>query len=117
MTSSFSSVAFVVRLKSISLPSSAARVACCCAELNTAAARWGAPTSCASAPVVVRIPADPNHYGMQPLEFKGDWMRARLKAPSDYCAEPDVKPAIREGWIRWRDARLGPLVWYYTRGC
>jgi hypothetical protein len=44
-------------------------------------------------------------------------MRARLKAPSAYCAEPDVKPAIREGWVRWRDARLGPLVWYYTRGC
>jgi hypothetical protein len=66
---------------------------------------------------VAWIPAEGRKYAIEPLEFKGDWMRVRLKAPSDYCAEPDVRPAIREGWVRWRDARLGPLVWYYTRGC
>jgi hypothetical protein len=66
---------------------------------------------------VAWIPAEGRKYAIEPLEFKGDWMRARLKAPSDYCAEPDVKPAVREGWVRWRDARLGPLIWYYTRGC
>ncbi len=55
-------------------------------------------------------------YHLEPLEFRGDWMRVRLKTPSDNCAEPDeVRTA--EGWIRWRSAELGPLVWYYTRGC
>ena len=66
---------------------------------------------------VAWIPAEGRKYAIEALEFKGDWMRARLTAPSDHCREPDVKPAIREGWVRWRDPHFGPLVWYYTRGC
>lgn len=63
------------------------------------------------------IPAEGSKYALEPLEVQGDWMRVRMKVPSDYCAETRIKPAVREGWIRWRTERLGPLVWYYTRGC
>ena len=62
---------------------------------------------------VVQIHGD---YHLEPLEVQGDWMRVRLKTPSDYCVEPD-ELRIEEGWIRWRSAARGPLVWYYTRGC
>lgn len=68
--------------------------------------------------VLARIPADPNRYGMQPLEFRGDWARVRVSVPSDFCADP--KPArteVHEGWIMWRGRERGPLVWFYTRGC
>lgn len=71
----------------------------------------------ADAPVVASIPSDPNRYGLQPIEFRGDWARVRLSIPSIFCA--DDKPArhaVHEGWVRWRGAR-GPLLWYYTRGC
>jgi len=71
----------------------------------------------ASAAAVVRIPADPNRYGMQPLEFRGDWARVRVSIPSDYCADPKPEGAVHEGWIRWRSRERGPWVWYYTRGC
>jgi hypothetical protein len=71
-----------------------------------------------SAPVVRRIPADPNDYGIQPLEFKGDWARVRVSIPSTYCADPKPRrAAVREGWIRWRSRERGPSIWYYTRGC
>ena len=62
---------------------------------------------------IARIDGD---YHLEPLEFQGDWMRVRLKTPSDYCVEPD-EVRTEEGWIRWRSAERGPLVWYYTRGC
>lgn len=71
----------------------------------------------ASAPVIARIPADPNRYGMQPLEFRGDWARVRVSVPSRYCADPQPDSAVHEGWIRWRSRERGPWVWYYTRGC
>ncbi|HEY7238441.1 MAG TPA: hypothetical protein VH600_04675 [Burkholderiales bacterium] len=70
------------------------------------------------APAIANIPADPNLYGIQPLLFRGDWARVRVSVPSTYCADP--KPARSksyEGWIRWRGPRLGPTLWYYTRGC
>ncbi len=64
------------------------------------------------------VPADPDAYALEPLEVQGDWMRVRVKVPSDYCAGPDeVKAQVHEGWIKWRDAEIGPWVWYYTRGC
>lgn len=66
---------------------------------------------------VAWIPAEARKYALEPLEFRGDWMRARVRAPFDYCRKANVKPVIREGWVRWRDPYLGPLVWYYTRGC
>jgi hypothetical protein len=56
-------------------------------------------------------------YHLEPLEIRGDWMRVRLKQPSDYCGEPETPPAVTEGWIRWWSSERGPLVWYYTRGC
>jgi hypothetical protein len=64
------------------------------------------------------IPADPNLYGIQPLQFRGDWARVRVSIPSSYCADP--KPArsrVRDGWIRWRGRDRSPALWYYTRGC
>jgi len=62
---------------------------------------------------IARIDGD---YHLEPLEFQGDWMRVRLKTPSDYCVEPD-EVRTEEGWIRWRSTERGPLVWYHTRGC
>lgn len=70
-----------------------------------------------SAAEVARIPADPNRYGMQPLEFRGDWARVRVSIPSEFCADPKPDGAAHEGWIRWRSRERGPWVWYYTRGC
>lgn len=69
------------------------------------------------APVVAKIPADPNRYGMQPLEFRGDWARVRVSIPSQYCADAQPQGVVHEGWIRWRSRERGPSVWYYTRGC
>lgn len=71
----------------------------------------------AGARVVAEIPADPNRYGIQPLEFRGDWARVRVSIPSRYCAEREVQGMLHEGWIRWRSPERGPWVWYYTRGC
>jgi hypothetical protein len=62
---------------------------------------------------IARIDGD---YHLEPQEFQGDWLRVRLKTPSDYCLDPD-EVRTEEGWIRWRSAERGPLVWYYTRGC
>ena len=70
------------------------------------------------APAIASIPADPNLYGIQPLQFRGDWARVRVSVPSRHCADP--KPTrfkVYEGWVRWRGAKLGPALWYYTRGC
>jgi hypothetical protein len=62
---------------------------------------------------IARIDGD---YHLEPLELQGEWMRVRLKTPSDYCVEPD-EVRTEEGWLRWRSDERGPLVWYYTRGC
>ncbi len=70
------------------------------------------------APVVATIPGDPNRYGMQLLELRGDWARVRVSIPSTFCADPKpARPWVREGWVRWRSRDRGPWVWYYTRGC
>jgi hypothetical protein len=59
-----------------------------------------------------------NDHHLEPLAFKGDWMQVLVKQPSDYCAPPEaLKVEAREGWVRWRSPRLGPIVWYHTRGC
>jgi hypothetical protein len=91
-------------------------------ELSPLYFRTGGPRALRRAPEsleerVAWIPAHGRRYAIEPLEFNGDWMRARLTVPVAHCREPDVTPAVREGWVRWRDSRLGPLVWYYTRGC
>jgi hypothetical protein len=70
------------------------------------------------APAVASIPSDPNLYGIQPLQFRGDWARVRVSIPSSYCADPKpARPKLYEGWVRWRGPQRGPALWYYTRGC
>jgi hypothetical protein len=70
------------------------------------------------APVIAAIPADPNVYGMRPLQFRGDWMRVHVSVPSPYCGDPlPQRPKLYEGWVRWRSGAAGPAVWYYPRGC
>lgn len=55
---------------------------------------------------------------LEPLELRGDWMRVRVKQPSDACAEPGtVQSKVTEGWTKWRSPKQGPWVWYHTRGC
>ena len=72
----------------------------------------------ASAPLVAWIPVDPMLYAVELLSVEGDWARARVSVPSDFCTEPGArKPEVRDGWTRWRDAARGPWLWYYTRGC
>jgi hypothetical protein len=71
-----------------------------------------------SAPLVAWIPAEQRSHAIELLSFDGDWARARVSIPSDFCADLGApKPAVHEGWIRWRDAARGPRLWYYTRGC
>jgi hypothetical protein len=57
-------------------------------------------------------------YILWPLEWRGDWLRVRAAAPSDYCASLDA-PAPRQDtlWIRWRTETGRPRVWFFTRGC
>ena len=72
----------------------------------------------AEAPVLATIPGDPNRYGLQLLEFRGDWARVRVSVPSTFCADTrPTRASVREGWVRWRSRERGPWVWYYTRGC
>lgn len=55
---------------------------------------------------------------LHPLEIRGDWMRVRVSSPPIYCADPPPSRGIfEEGWVRWRDAEVGPWVWWFTRGC
>ena len=56
-------------------------------------------------------------HHLEPIEFRNDWMRVRVKQPSDYCAGRDIAVAEHEGWVRWRSPDKGPWVWYFTRGC
>lgn len=62
------------------------------------------------------IPVARHEYLLEPLEIWGDWMRVRVKQPSDHCWDP---PEVRvdEGWVRWRGPERGPWVWYHSRGC
>lgn len=56
-------------------------------------------------------------YHLEPLEFRGDWLRVRVTQPSDYCAGREIEVTEYEGWVRWRSSDKGPWVWYFTRGC
>jgi hypothetical protein len=70
-----------------------------------------------SAPQLAVIPGDPNRYGMQPVEFRGDWARVRVSMPGS-CAEPAPRRQVRQlGWIRWRSRERGSWLWFYPRGC
>lgn len=65
---------------------------------------------------ILWIPVAKHEYLLEPLEIRGDWMRVRVKQPSDHCWDP---PEVRvdEGWVRWRGPERGPWVWYHSRGC
>jgi hypothetical protein len=65
---------------------------------------------------ILWIPVPKQEYSLEPLEFQGDWVRVRIKQPSDHCWDP---PEVRvdEGWVRWRGPEGGPWVWYNSRGC
>lgn len=54
-------------------------------------------------------------YAMIPDSLAGDWMRVRVERPPGICGDDATHAA--HAWIRWRDARGRPLVWYPTRGC
>lgn len=54
-------------------------------------------------------------HHLEPIEFQDDWMRVRVKQPSDYCRDIDVAEHV--GWVRWHSSEKGPWVWYFTRGC
>jgi len=69
------------------------------------------------AAIVHRIPAEEQRYQLDLLEVSGDWMRVRVTEPPSFCAEDDRPRATFEGWIKWRDHKVGPWVWYPTRGC
>ena len=54
------------------------------------------------------------------LEFKDDWMRVKVEQPDWTCngaSDEEFKGSIHEGWVKWRDEKIGPWVWIYTRGC
>lgn len=53
------------------------------------------------------------------LEIKGDWMRVRVRQPAWTCIGPGkpFKGREDEGWIKWRDKKIGPWVWIFSRGC
>ena len=50
--------------------------------------------------------AAPNNDAKEIVRIEGDWMRVRLKTPSDYCFDPD-EVRTEEGWIRWRASGRG----------
>ena len=53
------------------------------------------------------------------LEIDGPWARVRVHEPDRSCYgdEEEFDVAVREGWVRWFDDRVGPRLWYPTRGC
>ncbi len=64
------------------------------------------------------IPSENSDYELEPLELEGDWVRVRLKIPSEYCRAPgEVTPRVWEGWVKWWGSDIGPWLWFYTRGC
>ena len=63
-----------------------------------------------------RLASIEGDYGLRPLEFLGDWMRVSLVRPMDWCAT-SVTPTRIEGWIPWRSASQGPMVWVEAWDC
>lgn len=67
-------------------------------------------------PLITRIALD---HKLELLELRGDWMRVRVSQPDWTCAgsEQEFRGTVHVGWVKWRDAKTGPWLWYYTRGC
>ena len=57
-----------------------------------------------------------NDSFIEPVEFRGDWMRVRVTQPVDGC-EFLPNTTTTEGWMRWRDAEQDAWIWYPTKGC
>ena len=53
------------------------------------------------------------------LQIEGDWMQVEVTQPDWTCTGNDqpFRGTTHKGWVKWRDDRVGPWVWYYTRGC
>lgn len=53
------------------------------------------------------------------LAIKDEWMRVEVKQPGWACkgSDEEFKGRKDTGWIRWKDAVIGPLVWIYPGGC
>ncbi len=65
------------------------------------------------APVIAAIPADPNVYGMRPLQFRGDWMRVHVSVPSTLLrrsAAAAAEAVRRLGALAQRRGGPGGLV-------
>ncbi|MCG8363119.1 MAG: hypothetical protein MJA27_07290 [Pseudanabaenales cyanobacterium] len=57
-----------------------------------------------------------NDSFIEPIEFRGDWMRVRVTQPVNGC-EFLPNASTTEGWMRWRSAEQGAWIWYPTKGC
>lgn len=58
-------------------------------------------------------------HKLKMLKIEGDWMQVEVTQPDWTCTGPDLpfEGTTHKGWVKWRDDRTGPWVWYYTRGC
>ena len=56
-------------------------------------------------------------YDVRSDTIDGEWMRVTIRVPEVFCADKVDAPQTYIRWIRWRDARGRPTVFYWTRGC
>jgi hypothetical protein len=56
-------------------------------------------------------------YGLRALEVRGDWMRVRLWRPGGACFDPRREVPGDTGWIVWRTAARGSLLWVEAWDC
>lgn len=62
-------------------------------------------------------PIEWESYDIHSVAIDGDWMRVSIQVPGDYCADRVKDPQRHIRWVRWRDARRRPLLYYAPRGC
>jgi hypothetical protein len=62
-------------------------------------------------------PLEWESYDIHSVAIEGDWMRVSIQVPGDYCDEPVKDPQKHVRWVRWRDAKRRPLLYYASRGC
>ncbi len=75
-------------------------------------------TPSASSPTLFTLQSDLSgqDYGIEPLEIQGNWMRARISIPHDFCGTEETFK-FYEDWIRWWSEDVGPILYYPPRGC
>lgn len=54
---------------------------------------------------------------IQPLEFRGDWMRVKVEQLNDGCDRVSPDATTEEGWMQWRSAGRDSWIWYPPKGC